>query len=135
MTIRGVRREGEVLVTVDGAPLGWRPSLAVRNHSPTGPAWGYGGSGPAQLALAILLAVTDAATAERFYQRFKWGVIAPIEADRWALHAGDVRRWLELAAGTDEVVRMAVDETRARSRPGEAQPSGRRTSPTSSATA
>lgn len=29
-------------------------SLAVRNHSPTGFAWGYGGSGPAQLALAVL---------------------------------------------------------------------------------
>ena len=74
MTIRGERRKGEVLVTVDGAPLDWRSSLAVRNHSPTGPAWGYGGSGPAQLALAILLAVTDAATAERFYQRFKSGI-------------------------------------------------------------
>ena len=111
MTIRGARHEGEILVTVDGAPLDWRPSLAVRSHSPRGPAWGYGGSGRAQLALAILLAVTDAATAERFYQRFKWGVLALIEADRWALDAGDVRRWLELAAGTDEVVRMAVDET------------------------
>ena len=40
----------------------------------------------APLALTILLAVTDAATVERF---FKWGVIAPIEADRWAL---DCRR-------------------------------------------
>ena len=53
-----------VLVTVDGDPLDWRASLAVRSHSPTGPAWGYGGSGPAQLALAILLAVTDPDTAE-----------------------------------------------------------------------
>ena len=45
----GERREGEVLITVNGAPpLDWRPALAVRNHSPTGPAWGYGGSGPAQ---------------------------------------------------------------------------------------
>lgn len=26
----------------------------LRNHSPTGAEWGYGGSGPAQLALAIL---------------------------------------------------------------------------------
>lgn len=30
------------------------PRLDLRNHSPTGFAWGYGGSGPAQLALAIL---------------------------------------------------------------------------------
>ena len=110
MTIRGEKRKGEVLVTVDGAPLDWRSSLAVRNHSPTGPAWGYGGSGPAQLALAILLAVTDAATAERFYQQFKWSVIAPIEADRWTLDAGDVLNWLEsAAAGTDGVVRLAVE--------------------------
>ena len=27
--------------------------LDLRNHSPTGFSWGYGGSGPAQLALAI----------------------------------------------------------------------------------
>ena len=51
------------------------------------------------LALAILLAVTDEATAERFYQRFKWSVVAPIEADRWALDAGDVLGWLDSAAG------------------------------------
>ena len=109
MTIRGERRKGEVLVTVDGAPLDWRSSLAVRNHSPTGPAWGYGGSGPAQLALAILLAVTDEVTAERYYQKFKWDVLAPLEVDRWVLDAGDVLGWLESAAGTDDVVRLAVE--------------------------
>ena len=69
---------------------------------------GYGGSGPAQLALAILLAVTDEATAERFYQKFKWDVLAPIEADRWALtpatfSTGWSRR------GADGVVRLAVE--------------------------
>ena len=34
---------------------------------------------PALLALAILLAVTDEATAEWFYQKFKWDVLAPLE--------------------------------------------------------
>src|SRR5262245_22144387 len=29
--------------------------LELRNHSPTGFEWGYGGSGPAQLALALLV--------------------------------------------------------------------------------
>ena len=104
----GLRRAGEVLITVDGAPLDWRASLAVRNHSPTNPAWGYGGSGSAQLALAILLMVTDETTAERFYQRFKWDVVASIGADRWALDVGDVLGWLESGAGTDDVVRLAV---------------------------
>ena len=99
-------------MTVGGAPLDWRSSLAVRNHSPTGPAWGYGGSGPAELALAILLTVTDAATAERFYQQFEWSVIAPLEADRWALDAGDVLHWLEsAAAGPAGVVRLPAVET------------------------
>ena len=109
--IRAERRKGEVLITVGVAPLDWRSSLSVQNHSPTGPEWDYGGSSPAQLALAILLAATDEATAERFYQRFEWDVIAPIAADRWALDAGEVLGWLEsAAAGTDEVVRLAVEE-------------------------
>ena len=47
------RRTGRgVEVTVDGVPL--NPRLDLRNHSPTGLEWGYCGSGPAQLALAIL---------------------------------------------------------------------------------
>ena len=50
MLIRGERQAGEILVTVESRPLDWQGSLAVRNHSPPGPAWGYGGSGSAQLA-------------------------------------------------------------------------------------
>ena len=34
-------------------------SLELVNHSPSGFEWGYGGSGPAQLALAFLLDYTD----------------------------------------------------------------------------
>lgn len=55
-------------VTFAGEPLAPARSLAVRNHSPDGFSWGYAGSGPAQLALAILLRATDdQATAERLY--------------------------------------------------------------------
>ena len=57
----------------------------------------------------VVAVVTDQATAEWFYQRFKWSVIAPIEADRWALDAGDVFGWLKLASGTDDAVRLAVE--------------------------
>ena len=48
----------------------------------------------------------------RRYQRFKWDVIiAPIEADRWALDATGILSWLEsAAAGTNTVVRLAVEE-------------------------
>ncbi len=38
-------------ITVAGTPLDWRSSLAVRNHSTTGPAWSCGDSGPARPAL------------------------------------------------------------------------------------
>jgi Family of unknown function (DUF6166) len=54
--------------------------LDLFNHSPTGFSWGYGGSGPAQLALALL---ADA-LAVRLHQEFKFKVVAcwP-EGERW----------------------------------------------------
>ena len=58
------------------------PGYRYVNHSPDGYAWGYGGSGPAQLAFAILLDATgniDRALAA--YQDFKWEVIANIPKD------------------------------------------------------
>lgn len=48
----GTITKGAISVKVDGRALPLR--LGVRNHSPTGFSWGYNGSGPAQLALAIL---------------------------------------------------------------------------------
>jgi hypothetical protein len=50
--------EGQInsrIISVNGKPLSPRASPAVWNHSPDGFNWGYGGSGPARLALAILL--------------------------------------------------------------------------------
>jgi hypothetical protein len=44
--------------------------------------------------------------------RSEWSngqVLAPVEADRWAFDAGDAVCWMELAAGTDDVVRLAVE--------------------------
>lgn len=42
-------------VWMEGAPLTAADSQALINHSPDGFNWGYGGSGPAQLSLAIAL--------------------------------------------------------------------------------
>ena len=97
-TLCAVRGTAEAKVTVGGEPLDWRASLGVRNHSLTGPEWGYDGSGPSQLALAILLAVTDRGTAERRHQKFKRDVIARINDSQWSLPLRDVRRWLKDAA-------------------------------------
>jgi len=45
----------------------------IRRHSSFEFSWGYGGSSPAQLALAILLETTPATPiATQFYQDFKW---------------------------------------------------------------
>jgi len=68
--------EGKILgnqrvVLVNGRELDIKKSIAIVNHSPTGFSWGYGGSGPAQLALAILLEFYTEAESLMLYQDFK----------------------------------------------------------------
>jgi hypothetical protein len=58
-TLRGeVEPDDTVNVWLDGKLLTPERSQEVRNHSPDGFMWGYEGSGPAQLALAIMLELT-----------------------------------------------------------------------------
>lgn len=54
-------------------------------HSPTGFEWGYGGSGPADLARAIVADVFGLATADRVYQDFKRRTVARFDRDAWIL--------------------------------------------------
>lgn len=61
---------------LDDNYLSPKHSQTVYNHSPDGFNVGYGGSGPAQLALAILLELTDRESALVKYQSFKWTYIA-----------------------------------------------------------
>ena len=63
-----------------------------------GPEWGYHGSGPGQLAIAMLLAVTDTEEAKRYYPLFRSGVLALIRGDRWTLPVDQVYGAI-LAAG------------------------------------
>lgn len=64
-------------VHIDGKFLRPDKSLSVRNHSPDGFNWGYGGSGPAQLALAILLRLLPTKEhACELYQDFKFKIVA-----------------------------------------------------------
>ena len=68
--------------------------LDVCNHSPTGFAWGYCGSGPAQLALAILVDATgDKELALRHYQDFKFQFVSGW-GDSWRLTAEQVRSFI-----------------------------------------
>jgi hypothetical protein len=98
MTIyRGYRESqvGHQLVTKDNDLLMPGPSQKVWNHSPGGFNWGYGGSGPAQLALAILLDVTgDEKLAVEHHQAFKWAFVSGW-GDRWEISSEQILEWLK----------------------------------------
>jgi hypothetical protein len=92
---------GQAEVTADGRPL-----VHVVVHSPTGFAWGYGGSGPADLALSILAdflgerpsgpeMYEGRSECSRHYQGFKWAFIAPLDQDSgWVIHGSQIAAWL-----------------------------------------
>jgi hypothetical protein len=89
----------ERLVSHHWEALPLEPSLRRRNHSPTGFSWGYNGSGPTQLALALLLDVAsregeDLALA--WYREFRWDMVSrwPMD-DSWEIGASEIRAWLE----------------------------------------
>ena len=64
-------------ILVDGTEILPELSQKIRNHSPDGFNWGYGGSGPAQTALAICLHIfDDTRLAQVFYQAFKRDFVA-----------------------------------------------------------
>ena len=92
------RRVGHAVeVTVDGRPL--NPRLDLWNHSPTGFEWGYGGSGPAQLALALLAEhFDDDDQALSHYQSFKRQVVAGLSGPQWTLTSAEIDRALREGA-------------------------------------
>jgi hypothetical protein len=61
---------------LDGNYLSPKKSQNVWNHSPDGFEIGYNGSGPSQLALAILLEICDKGIAISQYKKFRSDVIA-----------------------------------------------------------
>jgi hypothetical protein len=84
------RREGHaVIVTVNDRLL--KPRLDLWNHSPTGFEWGYGGSGPAQLALALLADhLGDDAEAVALHQSFKFAVVVKLPKRGWTLTSREI---------------------------------------------
>ena len=82
-------------VTVKGCVLHPEASLKIRNHSPTGFAWGYGGSGPAQLALGLLLILAGREFAEKHYQDMKWDIIAKLPQEDFEIPARTVEDWIK----------------------------------------
>lgn len=67
----------------------------LMNHSPTGFEWGYEGSGPAQLALALLAHHTqDDAKAVSLHQAFKRDIVGNFARSGWNLAASEIDAWL-----------------------------------------
>lgn len=97
----------------DGSSLPLNPRFDVGNHSPDGFNWGYGGSGPAQLALAILADFTCSVWfAESHYQEFKSDIVARVQSSRFEVAAEAVLAWTgpRLAPFVTESLRPLFDE-------------------------
>jgi hypothetical protein len=94
---------------VDRRPVTNVPRLVVQ-HSPTGFEWGYGGSGPADLALNILECVLREMgyagpqmkcysgvcfkLAYALHQDFKWEVVARLDEGGGVVYYEDVVEWI-----------------------------------------
>ena len=86
----GKRLNGLADVRVDGVPL--NPRLDLWKHSVTGFEWGYSGSGPAQLALALLAdCLGDDEEAIGWHQDFKSAVVAGLPHEGWTLTEQEIR--------------------------------------------
>ena len=97
---RGQRQAGSCVVTVeaDGKPEhALNPRLDLAKHSPTGFEWGYSGSGPAQLALALLCdALVDDERAIALYQRFKFAWVCSLRRyEPWLVTDAQVREIID----------------------------------------
>ena len=103
----GYRRQGDAIVEKRPGQERLTPerSLELVNHSPSGFEWGYGGSGPAQLALALLLDYTgDEAFALDHYQELKTEVVSQLDC------AGSEGRWRLTASEIDAVLHETPDD-------------------------
>ena len=93
----GVRTPDGTTVALEDDRGGVRPLPSrtdLRRHSPAGLEWGFAGSGPAQLALALLADAVGPHRAEFLYQKFKVAVVAALPRDRWELSRDDILRWV-----------------------------------------
>lgn len=101
-TYRGLKfRDFTVVVEEDGDSRVLSPRRDLINHSPTGFAWGYGGSGPAQLALALLADLSgDDEYALANYQEFKWYFVAHLDGFKgWSFTVEAIQKLIDYNKG------------------------------------
>ncbi len=104
---QGQRSMNELSVCVNGRRD--LPLRHINHHSPDGFEWGYGGSGPADLALAILVDFLEEdpkevlvslktgqgepSAAVHAHQRFKDKFIVGLPKDHWRLTEDEIKKW------------------------------------------
>ncbi len=92
----------------------------VKHHSPTGFEWGYGGSGPADLALNILECVLRRMRykgpkttmrfgecfdlAWRLHQEFKWHFICHIDPEGGRIAVAQVETWIKVRQAAEKAL-------------------------------
>ena len=88
----GNSSDQQVFVVRGGQVRPLSPRHDLRNHSPYGFSWGYRGSGPAQLSLALLMEIfQDWTRVQRIYQTFKELFIAQIPQHvNWTADGADL---------------------------------------------
>jgi DNA-binding transcriptional regulator YiaG len=84
---------GHRQVTFNNEPLDPRNDLF--NHARDGIDWGYIGSGPLQLAFAILVKLSDPQFAARHRTEFTKEIVAALEGRDWTLESDVVLKWIE----------------------------------------
>ncbi len=86
----------------DGTVYDLPPRHDLRNHSPDGFNFGYGGSGPAQLALALLADATSKDDlALEFYHSYKWAVVGHHKATSWQTTDEAIQEWIARRAAAE----------------------------------
>jgi hypothetical protein len=101
----------QVWVVRDGKVRLLDPRNDLMDHSPDGVSWGYAGSGPAQLALAMLMEVLDNwPRVQRIYQLFKDRFVAQIPQNRNWIAEG--ARVLTIARGIEAILKDQKAEQR-----------------------
>lgn len=73
--------------------------------------WGYGGSGPAQLALALLLKFSNAEFAQRHYEQFKWDLIAILPQDDFEFQEEIITDWIKKYCDGKEIIENEADKS------------------------
>lgn len=86
------------MISKASCPVRWgADGKGVKDHL-AGGLLNYGGSGPAQLALALLADAVGADLAVPLHQDFKWRFVGRFPREGFEMSAEEIRRWADEAA-------------------------------------